>query len=670
MNNKIILFSSDRLIAILYSLFVFIVIAFLYHSNMTGGAYDLAAHYSLVDKIDRDFFITSGYTANIGPMVTYFPGAHYIASFLNSLTDSGLLSMNLVNLVSLFAIWIVIALILLETGPIALMVVSSIIGLVAWQGMVLPIMGLEVVGGNFLYGQFVSTAYFLVVIYALYRSKFSLRSNLLLSLIGFYVGLCIHPTFAIIYFAGSCLYFMLNELIAAKGNGFIRSRILSILGNGFNRSRILFILGYGLAGFLLFLTHPYMKFANESKLHNGHLAFSYLTTSPIDLTFFGVFFLVLMLLFSASIILFYICTPKFRKAMSPNLILVSIFLLGAACIATIQFLMLEIGETSPYVVKKNFFALFTFFIIIIAILTEKVFIHFTPRFYDFIPLNKRVMVVVFTPALFILMSVIYWSSSQSSLAEIIKAQAIAKEYNARSVGDPSYRNTVAQFHNLSMPLNWMITLSELQVEMHRPRLKIPGLLSKAVVLDDMHALPDTAFVLSEVREDSIPDNGLLTGAYRVYSAKAYNTPLLAPSGKTIVFNDKNLHATYYLSEGFSSPEPWGVWSEEEQAEIKFSLNKSPIQPVSVLLNSTAWIAKGHESFSASAFFKGKQISMQKFNDHKAIDWQFYISPQDIGTDREIVIKLKFSNSTSPLLVGQSTDSRNLGIGLLSLKVVY
>ena len=660
MNNKIIQFSSDRLIVILYSLSVFLVIAFLYHSNMTGGAYDVAAHFSLVTKIDRDFFIASGYTANLGEMAKYPPGAHYIAAFLNYFTDSALLSMNIVNLVSLFAIWIVIALILLETGPIALMVVSSIIGWAAWCGMVLPIIGLEVVGGNFLYGQLVSTAYFIVLMYALHRLNFSFRSNLIISIIVFYIGLYLHATFALIYFAGSCFYFLFNGLIAAKENRSIRPRILSIFG-------------YGLAGSFLFLIHPYTKFASELKLHNGHLAFSYLTTSPIDLPFYGALFIVLTFFLSVSIILFYIFTKKFKKALSPNLILISIFLLGAACIATLQFLLFKYGEASPYVVKKNFFALFTFSIIIIAIFAEKIFIYFTPRFYDFVPLNKRAMAIFFTPVLFVLISVIYWSSSQSSFTVIKKAQTIAKDYHARSVGDPSYRNTVAQFHGLSMPTNWMITLSELQVAKFKENstlLSEHSALSKAVASEDLSTLPDTAFVLSEAREDGIQDNGILTGSYRVYSAKAYNTPMLAPSGWTIIFNDKNPSAKFYLSEGFTWPEPWGVWSDEEQAEIKFSLSKSPIQPVSVVLNSTAWIAEGHESFIATAFFKGKQVGAYEFTDHKAINWQFYIAPQDIGTDQEIVIKLNFSNSTSPLMVGQSADPRKLGVGLKSLKVVY
>jgi hypothetical protein len=617
---------------------------------MTGGAFDVAAHFSLVDKIDRDFFIASGYTANLDEMAKYPPGAHYIASFLDHFTGSALLSMNLVNLMSLFAIWIVISMILLETGPIALIVVASIIAWTALHGMVLPIMGLEVVGGNFLYGQFVSTAYFLVLMYALHRIKFSFRSNLIISIIGFYVGLYLHATFALIYFAGSFFYYVFNELIFAEKNGFIRSRILSILG-------------YGIAGGLAFLTHPYTKFANEMKLHNGSLAFSYLTTSPIDLSFYGAFFIVLMFLLSGTIILFYIFTPKFRTVLPPNLILVANYLLGATCIAFLQFLLLKYGQVSPYVVKKNFFALFTFSIIIIAIFSEKIFIYIAPRFYEFVPLNRRAMVIVFTPALFILISVKYWSTSQSSIAVIRQAQAIAKDYHTRSIGDPSYRNTVAQFHELSMPSNWMITLSELQVDKQ-------SALSKAVALENMPALPDSAFVLSEVREDGIPDNGLLTGSHRVYSAKAYNSAMLAPSGKTIYLNDKNPQTKQYLVAGFTWPEAWGIWSDEEQAEIKFSLSKSPFQPVSVVLTSTAWLAKGHESFTATAFFKGKQVASHEFSDPKAIDWQFNIAPQDIGADREIVIKLKFTNSTTPLKVGQSADPRKLGVGLQTLKVIY
>lgn len=650
MHNTLTRFAGDRLITILYSLAVLLVITFLYHSNITGYGSDISAHYSLIDKIDRDFIIGSGYTANLFEMVKYPPGAHYIASFLDHFTGSALLSMNLVNLVSLFCIWVIISKILLESGPIALIVVSSIIGWVAWRGLVLPILGLEVVAPNFLYGQFVATAYFIVLMYAIYRIKFSFRTNLIVSLIVFYVGLYLHATFALIYLAGSCFYFIFNDLPSTKGNTLIRSRILSILG-------------YGVTGGLIFLTHPYTKFANEFKLHDGHLAFSYFTTSPINLSSYGTLFIISAFLISGLILLFYSTAPKFRKALSPNLILIATFLLGATCIAILQLLLFYYGETSPYVVKKNLFGIFTFFIIIVAILFEKIFIYFIPRFYDFVPLNKRSIVIALTPLLFILISVIYWSSSQVNFDVLRKAQGVARDYHEKTVGAPSYRNTVAQFHELPMAMNWLITIGELQVD------KL-GELAKAVHTENMQRLPDTAFVLTEAREDGVADNGYLTGQYRVYSAKTYNSPLIAPSGKAIIFNDRNPYTKRYLSEGFSLPEPWGVWSAEEQAEIRFSLGSPPTQSISVVLTSTAWLAKGHESFIATAFFKGKQVATHEFTDPKIIDWQFYISPRDIGADLEVAIKLKFTNSTSPLLVGQSADPRLLGVGLHSLKVVY
>jgi len=644
---------SARLIAILYSIAVFLVIAYLYHSNLTGAGYDVGAHYSLIDKIDRDLFISSGYTANLWEMAKYPPGAHYIASFLDRLTGSSLLSMNLVNLISLFCIWIVISKLLLETGLFAFMIVASIITWTAWCGMALPILGLEVVGTNFLFGQFVSTAYFLVLMYALHRIKLNIRLSLIASLIGFYVGLFLHASFALIYFAGSCFYFAFYELIATEER------------KGLMWSRILSILSYGVAGALIFLAHPYTKFANEMKLHNGHLAFSYLNTIPTTLSSYSTFLIISTFLLAGLIILIYSFAPKLRKILTPNLILLSTFLLGATCIAILQLLLFYYGEVSPYVVKKNLFGIFTFSIIIVGILSETIVINFLPRFYDFAPFCKQAIVIVATPVLFILVSVFYWSSSQADLTEVKKAQAIAKDYHAhaQAVGDPSYRNTVAQFHELSMPMNWMITLSELQVDKLGP-------LWKAAQTQNMLGLPNTAFVLSEARDDGTPDNGYLTGPYRVYSAKAYNSPMLAPSEKTIVFNDKNRHVKRYLSEGFSMPEPWGTWSAEEQAQVKFALSKAPTQPISVVLTSTAWLAKGHESFTATAYFRGKQVATHEFTDSKAIDWQFYIPPQEVSTDREIVINLKFSNSTTPLRVGQSADPRKLGIGLQSLKVIY
>ena len=56
--------------------------------------------------------------------------------------------------------------------------------------------------------------------------------------------------------------------------------------------------------------------------------------------------------------------------MNSNLILISSFLLGGSIIALMQRFLLEFGQVSPYVVKKNFFGMFTLLIITFSLLSE------------------------------------------------------------------------------------------------------------------------------------------------------------------------------------------------------------------------------------------------------------------------------------------------------------
>ena len=637
----------SRLYSPFYLLAIFSIVAYLYVSNLTGGAYDVAAHYSLIDKIDKDFFINQGYTANLDEMAKYPPGAHYLSSFINYFTGSALISMNLVNLLSLFCIWCFISLMLIETGPTSIILVLVSISCVYFLGLNLPVFGLEVVGGNFLFGQFVSTAYFFIFIYQLYQTNLSYLQNLVLSLLAFYFGLYLHASFALIYLSGSCLHFLYFYVLTIDS-----SKI----------KKLLLLFAYGLCGVLAFVCHPYTKFANEMKLHNGSLYFTYFTNTPTDLSREGVWFIFVVLLTSSLIFLICLLNKNIRSKSPRSLIHINLFLLGAACITAAQLILLEGGIVAPYVVKKNFFVLFTFSVLIMSMLLAAGVKGIHNRF--FMQRTRSSMhSVVFIPLIFIVIVKSYYSSSQSDIKEIMKSQAIARDFFAQSIDDVSYRNTIAQFHKLSMASNWMITLSELQVDKK-------GILSQAVTSEDMSILPGSAFVLSETRGDGVHDNGILMGDYRVYSADAYKTPLSVSSGVAVDTNIKNVYTSQFLTKGFSYPEVWGTWTDEARAEIKFSLSRSPSRTISIILNVNAWIDRGHDNFLVTAIYRGKQIGSHTFSDSRVTDWVLNIDKHEVDPDNVIVVDLVFNNSVSPQSVGVSADPRKLGLGLRRFVVIY
>jgi hypothetical protein len=207
----------------------------------------------------------------------------------------------------------------------------------------------------------------------------------------------------------------------------------------------------------------------------------------------------------------------------------------------------------------------------------------------------------------------------------------------------------------------MITISNLQVDKQ-------SVLSKAVIQEDINAIPESSYVLSEARDDGVSDDGRLIGPYRVYNANSYRLPFVAQRGKLINLNDANPRTKQILVSGFSSAESWGVWSDGYQAHIKFLLDEAPLQPVLVTIVARAWINSGHERFTAVAYVGDKQVSVHEFTDPRPFDWKIYVASEDVPVSKEILIKLKFDNLTSPLKTGESLDPRNLGIGIVGLKV--
>jgi hypothetical protein len=200
--------------------------------------------------------------------------------------------MNIINIVSLAFGWFILSAIILETGIITIIFLSSFIWCAISLGFVLPIFGLEVVGGNFLFGQFISTAFYLGWIYFFYKTQLVLKWKLLISILVFIFGLYLHASFSLFYFSGTVFYFAYKEIV-----------LINDIKNYINK--LIYIIIYGIGGVLFFILHPYTKFATEMKLHNGHLAFTYLTNGPTDISLIGFLFIFASFAIS-SLIFFYL----------------------------------------------------------------------------------------------------------------------------------------------------------------------------------------------------------------------------------------------------------------------------------------------------------------------------------------------------------------------------
>ncbi|MBU2080238.1 MAG: hypothetical protein KKE27_19620, partial [Alphaproteobacteria bacterium] len=323
----------------------------------------------------------------------------------------------------------------------------------------------------------------------------------------------------------------------------------------------------------------------------------------------------------------------------------------------------------PYVVKKYLFGAFTLFLILVVIYISV----YAQQAFQKLKLKlklksssinqSKVLPIILTPAIFVLMISFNWSNSPVNLVSITNAQKVAKQYFNESKGDKSYRNTIAQFQNLTMPMNWLITIGELQISKWSQ-------LSHVVVHQIPSELPDSAFVLTDVRADNLKDNGLLHGQYKVYSAEVLYGPLLVESGKKYLLNSANPDVMRFFEKGFSVSESWGTWSSEAEAELHFVVKKSINKNVSVNLTAIPWLAKGREKFIGTASVGGVKVAEREFSVPGPVEWGFEVPEKYVGANGEIVVRLNFTNPATPLSVGESEDPRVLGLGIQSLTVTY
>ena len=640
--------TSKNVIELFYITSVVLLFCIGFSEHITGTTVDIASHYSLVDKIDRDFFINQGYIENLGEMSGYPPGAHYAAAAVNLVTNSGLVSMNVINLLALALGWIVIAKIIMDESILALFYLTAMILFISMSSTNMPLFGLEVVGGNYLYGQFVSTGFFIGLGYFIYKFNGSMLSRLAFSLLGFYIGIHIHASFALGYFAGSFFYFLCDCCFGTEKINF-----------SIRRTALIFV--YGAIGSLLFYTDFYTKFATAIRKHNGSLGFSLFSNGAEDVAAMTYVIIFGSMFFTVLGLVLYRVNSSFRNRFGNSFTFINSLLLGLSFIAAIQVILLHLGEVAPYVVKKNLFGIFTFSIVLISIYISSLTKHYSIFQWDNSFLQSDITKVALSPLLFVLLALFNWSKSQIDLTSVVSAQKVARAYLHQSEGDVSYRNTIAQFSKLSMPMNWLITVSELQVYKWSP-------LSTVVVHQTPNDLPKSAFVLTEKKNHGAIDNGLLKGEFRVYSARNYLLPAKARYGQTVFLTIANPDSVRYLGKGFSKPEVWGVWAAEDDVHLRFVLERVSSPVVSVTLSVRPWLAVGHDKFVATASVGGVNIAKREFLNPQTSVWTFDVPTKFGDSKGEIDILFTFDNPSSPKLLGISEDARKLSLGFESFTV--
>lgn len=637
------------------STFVYLIVAvfvtLLFSRNYTNSGIDYSWHYLMIEKLTRDLSLQTGFMENWGALLDHPAGSHFIAAVLGRVFDSSILGMHILGLIGLSTCWFVMSRLAIGAGFLAFSLFAFIILYMCnmQYGM---IFGYELIH-NYLFGQFIATSFLLLGLYLVFLStKVNWRIYCVCSVL-FYVGLLFHATFSIIFLASTCVYFLYQNILFGSGS------LLAV-------KKWLPVIIYGMVGCAVFATHPYSSGADLMRTHNGALGFSgFASGSSIELP--GVILLFVALFFSALGIWL---SPKIKSEnthLSKVYGFVNCVLLGAVGIAIIQYLLMKISFVSPYIVKKNYFTIATFLALSLCILIEVFLMRFAPSIRKLsikVAIQKEVFLL---PLILLVVSVSKFSYSSLNYADIVDAQKIARHYHLIEANDKSYRNTGAFFPNVTFPINFMISLADLQA----PR----GEIAHAVLNNKFSLMPKGSFILTEALPN-VPDTGLMTGRFRIYSAEEFHGfPKAANSKKYLFTNGGELTPkaggySRFLSDGFSAPEPWGTWSLGEASSIIFATERSIQKGIKLSLEASFFLPKGKEKLEISVFCNGQfLLKREVFSPDKTI-WEISIPQSLKNSENEYTLDFKYVSASSPQEFGMSADTRKLAMGVSSFILSY
>lgn len=635
--------STKNKIVFIYFLSIALVIIFLYCGNIYSLSVDLAHNYTLVNKIFVDGAVSTGYQDNLGEMRIYPPLAHKLSAFITHFTDSGVISMNILVLLSFAIIYYIIAYFLLEVNITSFVIAMVVFAALFFSKIPIPLIGGEIISPYY-FSQFVSQAYFFCVIFLLYRYK----NNIIYQLTGLtaaiFLGIFIHLLYPVILLGTSIIIIMAEQLKQGK-----IKRVIP------------YILIFSIINSLIILFNPYARGMEQISSNNGNLVFRGLSNSGLDLSLLGILSIILCILLSCFSLWYFKDKKILHQGRERILLFVSAIIFSSSCLSFLQFILLQLGKGSYYAVKKYFFCMFTFLLIFIIILfsqrIEKILKN--SRFTNLSLLNKDKAAVFLLPLFALILSIILFSNPIFYVRDLLNYQNQAKHYYEYHHVGKEFHDTITQLPIPSV-LNYLITIGDLQYPRNDIAYNVLSGSIKNTDTVDYNVIVDENYSGAGILYDS--------GRIRVIDKNEYYSNVI-DKGQVIYFNTPS--SNKYLKSGFSYAEKWGTWSEGETSEIEFVLKKLEQHNIeSIEFEVSPWVVENHSSFDTEIMLNGKLLDKWSFNTNHTYPEKrvLRISDKLIGNDGKVHLEFRYDNVKSPLDLNLSGDSRKLSLGFISMKV--
>ena len=163
----------------------------------------------------------------------------------------------------------------------------------------------------------------------------------------------------------------------------------------------------------------------------------------------------------------------------------------------------------------------------------------------------------------------------------------------------------------------------------------------------------------------LTDHGGHHGVW-ILGVKAISKSLELVLGEEVLFRGGG-RGLGFLLDGWSSPEPWGVWSDGPAAKLRFHLSPRPAGKVVLRLRLNAFLPVRSSRRDIDVLIAGKLVERWSFDSENPFGGRRLIVDQEaFDSNGGLEIGFKVLKPESPVQFGLSRDARKLGIGLVSL----